>query len=108
MSEKSKMYEYFLKVANVRSNRTAINSKKESITYGQLNEYVNKLTRHLNHHGIISGTSVGLVLVNSILNVISVLALSNIKAKMMFFHPKMTAQECQKIGLFSPEYIIFD
>ncbi|WP_323840347.1 class I adenylate-forming enzyme family protein [Photorhabdus africana] len=108
MSEKSKMYEYFLKVANVRSNRTAINNKKESITYGQLNEYVNKLTRHLNHHGIISGTSVGLVLVNSILNVISVLALSNIKAKMMFFHPKMTAQECQKIGLFSPEYIIFD
>ncbi|RAX01875.1 MULTISPECIES: class I adenylate-forming enzyme family protein [unclassified Photorhabdus] len=108
MNENNNIYQHFLKVASVRYNRIAINSKKGAMTYGQLNEYVNKLARYLNYHGITRDTSVGLVLVNSILNVISVLALSNIKAKMMLFHPKMTAQEYHKIGSFLPEYIIFD
>ncbi|PHM48225.1 class I adenylate-forming enzyme family protein [Xenorhabdus miraniensis] len=102
------MYENFLKVANDNINNVAINSAKKTITYGKLNEYVNKLAFLLNNYGITNNTSVGLFFLNSTLHIISVLALSKIKAKMIFFHPKMTEEEFNKIKFFKPEYIIFD
>ncbi|MGJ0639237.1 class I adenylate-forming enzyme family protein [Xenorhabdus bovienii] len=102
------MYKKFLQIAKCNFNQIAINSKKKTMSYGQLNECVDKLAAYLNNYGIIHNTHVGLVMVSSMLNVISVLALSKIKAKMMFFHPKMSEQEFHKRKSFQPEYIIFD
>ncbi|MBC8953951.1 class I adenylate-forming enzyme family protein [Xenorhabdus sp. PB62.4] len=102
------MYEHFLKTVNENINNIAINSEKRIITYGKLNEYVNELAFLLKNIGITNSTCVGLFSLNSTLHIISVLALSKIKAKIIFFHPKMTEEEFNKVKFIDPEYIIYD
>lgn len=102
------MHREFIKTAKSNPNNVAIDIKNKEITYRQLTEYVNRLADAFISFGINSSTPVGVVLSNTTLNVISILALSSIKAKIMLFQPKMTAKECQDISQFSPQYIIFD